>query len=370
MARKSTDHLSKSTCSRRVRATRHVYDPGPHGSCGGAGRATCRRPPPARGRGRARVARIRAVPALVARPRSAIDTKQYLYLDPGRLLGARAVPVGSARRLRAPCRTRTSATCSRWGRTTGSWTRSACPTGWRSVCGSARSRSPPRSALAGCSSCSARDASVHSQATLVYMLTPYQLAFTARFSVLLLAVGGASLARRAHHAGGPRRRLARSTADRAHRPHDRRRQRVVAAVRPDRAGAVARDVRLRRAAGGRRCGPRGGADRGPHTRCLALVDRRAADAGRVRVARAPAHRVASDRGEVLHTDRHPAGHRQLDLLRPRRGRRLDRPGRRLPPRRDRGVRDLRHPRSRRSPPPGCCAGATVRTSSCSSWSAR
>ena len=62
----------------------------------------------------------------------------------------------------APSPTRTSATCSRWGRTTGSSTSSASPTGSRSGCGSARSCSSRRPACCTCcarSGCAARASS-------------------------------------------------------------------------------------------------------------------------------------------------------------------------------------------------------------------
>ncbi len=66
---------------------------------------------------------------------------------------------------------------------------------------------------------------------LVYMLTPYQLAFTARISVLLLAVGGASLAGRPHDPRGAQRRLARPGHHRPGRPERRQRERGHAPAR-------------------------------------------------------------------------------------------------------------------------------------------
>ena len=68
----------------------------------------------------------------------------------------------------------------------GSSTRSARPTGWPSASGGARSRSSPRSGPAGSSGCSASDGLAALAGALVYACTPYQLAFTARISVLLL----------------------------------------------------------------------------------------------------------------------------------------------------------------------------------------
>ena len=65
-----------------------------------------------------------------------------------------------------------------------------CPTGSRNGSGSGRSRSPPAPACCSCcarSSAAARGVVV---AALVYMLTPYPLAYTARISAILLPWAG------------------------------------------------------------------------------------------------------------------------------------------------------------------------------------
>ena len=138
------------------------------------------------------------VPFLLSSPaRLSADTKQYLYLDPGRLLSRAPylwdphVAAGHG----AP--SAASATCSRWGRTSGSSTQLGVPDwvaqrlwlGTISLAAVLGARwlfrmlgARPAGALAG---------------ALVYMLTPYQLAFTARISVLLLPWAALPVARRA-----------------------------------------------------------------------------------------------------------------------------------------------------------------------------
>ena len=131
------------------------------------------------------------VPFLLSSPRPRHRRHEAVPLPRSRPPARRARRTSGTRTSgSARCRTRSSATCSRWGRTSGSPTTSACPTGSRSASGWARSRSPPRSARAGCSACSASRRAGALAGALVYMLTPYQLAFTARISVLLLAWAG------------------------------------------------------------------------------------------------------------------------------------------------------------------------------------
>ena len=149
------------------------------------------------------------VPAVVARASVSADTKQYLYLDPGRLLGRApylwdphvgagtvphqqigylfpmgpyfwlidqvGVPDWVAQRLWLGTISLAAVLGARW------------------LFRDAR-RAPARARIAG---------------ALVYMLTPYQLAFTRADLGAAARVGRAAVARRAHDARGAPRRVAR-----------------------------------------------------------------------------------------------------------------------------------------------------------------
>ena len=209
---------------------------------------------------------------------------------------------------------------------------------------------------------------------LVYMLTPYQLAFTARISVILLAwvalpwlVG---LTMRAVHD--------------AQRGEGGWRDPALIALVIMTAGSVNASSMLfillgpgvwialelvtatRHDPPGRR---HAGAYRRAHPRRLRVVDRRAARPGRVRHSRAAAHREPAGRVAVVDARRPAARDRQLVLLRHRLPRLLDRPGRRL--RHQPRGRDLqlRRSRARARRGRGCSAGATAPISCCSSPSA-
>ena len=147
----------------------------------------------------ARAARVRAAAAAPRPGKVAADTKQYLYLDPGRLLGAGARRCGTRTSAWARSPTRTSATCSRWGRTTGCSTRLGVPDWvaqrlWLGSLAVLRGRS-------ACSTCCARSALRGPGvvvAALAYMFTPYSLDYAARISVLLMPWAALPLDDRAH----------------------------------------------------------------------------------------------------------------------------------------------------------------------------
>ena len=128
-------------------------------------------------------------------------------------------------------------------------------------------------------------------------------------------LGRAPVDRRAHDAGGASRRLARSRRHRAHRPDDRRGQRLRARPRGDRAPAVDRARALRRAGAGPGRARRRRPDRGPLAGGLRLVDRRALPPGLPRAADPAAHRERADGGGVVDARRRPARARELVLLR-------------------------------------------------------
>ena len=113
---------------------------------------------------RVRAPRVRAVPAVVARPGRA-PTQAVPLPRPRTAPGARAVAVGPAHRRGHRAAPAASATCSRWGRSSGSSSSAASPTGSRNGSGWARSRSP---AALGCAlalrRCSARAGSARSPA--------------------------------------------------------------------------------------------------------------------------------------------------------------------------------------------------------------
>ena len=169
-----------------------------------------------------RAPRVRAVPAVVARPGE--RRHQAVPLPrPGQLPRPRAVPLGPRTSASARCRTSRSATCSRWGRSSGSSTRSACRCGSRSASGSAPSCSSPRSALGGCSAKlgigrvgrAGGRARLHAHAVPARVQRPH-LGDPARVGRPPWLVGLAMRATR-------RRRVARPGALRAHGPSRRRR---------------------------------------------------------------------------------------------------------------------------------------------------
>ena len=152
-------------------------------------------------------------------------------------------------------------------------------------------------------------------AALVYVLTPYQLAFTARISVLLLPWAAlpwiVGLTMRAVHRGGWRDPAAIAL--------------IILTIGGVNASALVL-VGLAPALwiglelfGGR--GPRPGRarrhrpDRRPVARGLGVVDRRPLPPGFTRPADPAAHGERADRLGVLHAGRHPARPRQLVLLR-------------------------------------------------------
>ena len=229
--------------------------------CGAAGReqrvhrrpADAAEPAPSDAAGRARrsatlvprAGRVRAGAAQRSRARSRPTRSSTSTSIPARLLGARGVDVGSRTSGWARSPTRTSATCSRWARTTGSSTSSASPTGSRNGCGSARScSSRPLGVLYLLRTFGLRGPGVV-VAALAYMFTPYTLDYSARISVLLHAVGRAAVDDRPDAQGVARRRLALSRDLRARRAGHRRRERDRADLRRRRPGAVDR-VRVAR----------------------------------------------------------------------------------------------------------------------------
>ena len=113
---------------------------------------------------------------------------------------------------------------------------------------------------------------------------------------------------------------------------------------------------------GARPARRGARRVGPDSRVLVarrvgVVGRRAAHAGRVRVAGAAAHRERADGRERVDAERCAARARELVLLRPGPGRLLDRPGRRLRERPPRGLPQLPRPGARRCSRACSCAGS-------------
>ncbi len=189
---------------------------------------------------------------------------------------------------------------------------------------------------------------------LVYMLTPYQLAFTARISVLLLAWAGlpwlVGLTMRAVRRGGWRDpalfALVILTIGSVNASSLRvRRHRSGAVAGPRRAVAVATAFgRVLRAVG---------AHRGPDRRRLALVDRRPAPPGLLRPPDPAAHRDRAHGRRRLDPRRHAPRHRQLVLLRRGSARLLDRSGLGLRQQPRRAGRELRHSGRRARARPRC-----------------
>ena len=193
--------------------------------------------------------------------RVSADSKQYLYLDPARSWPGRSTsgirPIGAGtvphQHLGYLVPGRPVSLGPRPAR--------ACPTGSPSGCGwDADVRWPPLGARWLFRELGTGRAGALAGA-LVYCLTPYQLAFTARISVLLLPwaalpwlVGLTARGHRARATGGRPRLGARPRADRRH-------QRVVAAARR----------RWPAALGGRGGGSRSGAGRGGPLRATGRV---------------------------------------------------------------------------------------------------
>ena len=161
---------------------------------------------------------------------------------------------------------------------------------------------------------------------LVYMLTPYQLAFTARISVILLAWAGlpwlVGLTIRAVRNGGWHDpalfALVLLTIGSVNAS-----SLVFVAIAPA-LWLVMEAIRGRAAAANASASDR--AHRAALLRRVVVVDRRAPHAGHLRHARAPAHREPAHRRDEVRSRRHHAGARQLVLLRVRPPRVLDRPG--------------------------------------------
>ena len=259
---------------------------------------------------------IAYVPFLAVLPRIGEQRHQAVPLPRSRPPArTRAVPVGPARRGSARCLTRTSATCSRWARGSGCSTGSACPTGSRSGSGSERSRSPPCSARGGCSRCWARGGAGALAGALVYVLTPYQLAFTARISVLLLPWAGLPWLIGTDDPRRPARRVARPRDLRAGHADHRWCERIVTAARQHRPCALARDGDVPRPSRGPRRSGRYRTHQRVDRWSLDLVGGRVALAGHLRAAGSATHRERADRVEVVGTDRPPPWARQLVLLR-------------------------------------------------------
>ena len=130
-------------------------------------------------------------PLLTAPGVVAADTKQYLYLDPGRLHAPRAASLWDPTSSAAGSPTRRSATCGRSGRGTGDAARSACPTGSPSACGSARSwSSPPRTGVLVLRPAARPVAGpVPPRPPSLYRLSPYVLDYVQPHVVILLPVG-------------------------------------------------------------------------------------------------------------------------------------------------------------------------------------
>ena len=257
---------------------------------------------------------------------------------PTRSSTSTSIPAGCSRARRtcgtrtsgsARCRTRSSATCSRWARTSGSSTTLGDPRLGRAtpLAGHDLARRRARRTVA-VPHARRRAGRARIAGALVYMLTPYQLAFTARISVLLLAWAGlpwlVGLTMRAVRRGGWRDPALFALVSSPSAASTRARSLFVG-IGP---AALVRARRVPGPSGVSARSLRGdGARRGADARRVALVDRRAAHC-RARTG----SRSCSSRRRVrtVAADSDPTdllrGHRQLVLLRPRPPRVLDRPG--------------------------------------------
>ena len=244
--------------------------------------------------GYALLALLAYVPLLLTAPgKVAADTKQYLYLDPGRLLE------------RAP---------SMWDPNIGLGTVTHQNIGYlfpmgpyywlldqlgvpdwvaqRLWLGTLLFVAGARRALPAAHARRPR-ARASSVAALAYMLTPYSLDYAARISVLLLPWAALPWMIGLIAQGAARRRLALSRALRARRAGRRRRERDRARLRRARAACCGSPYAVLRRARGRLAprARRDRADRRAHARHVAVVDRRALDAGRLR----PRHPASTPR---------------------------------------------------------------------------
>ena len=202
-------------------------------------------------------------------------------------------------------------------------------------------------------------------AMLAYELSPYALNYSARISAVLLPWAGLGWLIGAHGAGRPHRRLATPGAVRSHRRHRGQRQRHQPGTGRPRTGAVARTrgrhrPRYRAAPGAGR--------RRPHRRVqrerVAVVDRRPGAAGRLQPERPALHREPRGGGGGLDRSRGAARPRVLVLLRQRQAGTMDRAQRRLHPGRMADLRGIRAGGCWRWARPRWCAGAIGATSCC------
>ena len=224
-----------------------------------------------------------------------------------------------------------------------------------------------RSGPAGCSASSGVGRAGALAGALVYVFTPYQLAFTARISVLLLPWAALPWLVGLTDAGDPAAGWRGPGRAGPGAPLGRRDQRVVAAA----------GRRRRRCCGwsceaARRAGPSGAA-RGRAGRPLVaagvslwwLVG--APPPGALRAAGAPAHREPPDGRRAILARRRAARPGQLVLLRARPRGVLHRPGRGLRQRPARGGADLRRPGRRARRRVARALGPPQPTSACSWW---